>query len=212
MKMSRTIATLALCLPLAAEAEGTALGVKVGTLGYGLELDRSLSEKTTFRFGLNGYDKKYSETDSGIDYNYKLQWRSAAFLFDWHPWAGTFHTSYGLLYNGNKIKATAKGGSGTVTIGDTTYAAGTDLTGEISFNKAAPYLGLGWGNPVAPNKRFGFTTDLGVVYQGSPKVKLKSNSSLVSQSDLDTEARQLEQDLKDYKYYPLIAFAFSYQF
>jgi hypothetical protein len=193
-------------------AEGIALAPKVSTLGYGLELDVGLSEKTTLRLGGQTYSKTRNNTDSGIDYEYQFKWRSANAFFDWHPMAGVFHLSYGALYNDNKIKATSTS-TGALSIGNGTYPAGTTLNGEISFNKAAPYLGLGWGNQAGRDKHFTIAFDMGVVYQGSPKVKLTSNSSAPGiQEDLDREAKQLEEDLSGFKYYPYLALAIGYKF
>jgi hypothetical protein len=63
---------------------------------------------------------------------------------------------------------------------------------------------------VGARKSFDFAFDLGVVYQGSPRVTLRADG--VSQADLDKEARELQASLDDYKYYPVVAFTFSFQF
>ena len=42
----------------------------------------------------------------------------------------------------------------------------------MTFNKVAPYLGIGWGNPVQNGKGWGMISDIGVLFQGSPKTTL----------------------------------------
>lgn len=203
--LAALLAGTAAFLPLGAAAEGTALGIKASTLGAGVELAQSLSPRTNIRFGLNGYTHDFGSTEAGINYNFDLKLRSGTLLLDWHPFGGSFRATLGGLYNRNKIEGRA---SGDLNIGDNVYT--TTLNGEITFRRGAPYAGIGWGRPVGARKTFDFAFDLGVVYQGSPKVTLRAEG--VSQADLDKEARELEASLDDYKYYPVIAFTFSFQF
>lgn len=182
---------------------------RVGTLGLGVEYGHSLSEKMGIRFGLNGAARDFSSTESDIDYDFTMKLRSADVLVDWRPFGGVFFTSFGALYNKNKLTASAKT-SAPVKVGNTTYPSGTNLTGEVTFNTLAPYLGVGWGS--SP-KRTGFILrgDLGLVYQGKPKVKLSSNSG-ISQADLDRETSDLQSSVDDYKYYPHVGFSIGARF
>jgi hypothetical protein len=188
----------------------TALSARLSTLGYGVELTRALSPKSNLRFGLNNATFDRSATESGINYSMDLRLSSGSLLYDWHPFSGGFHTSLGVLYNANKLDAQAIT-TEPVTIGDTTYPAGTNLTGRIDFNRGAPYLGVGWGNAVGARKKTSFTFELGVVFQGSPNVKLNASAG-VSQSDLDKEERELRDELAEFKHYPVVTFGFGYKF
>jgi hypothetical protein len=114
--------------------------------------------------------------------------------------------------------------SGQVTIGNITYQASDlgSLTGLVDFDSVAPYLGIGWGNAVSADKKWGFTADLGVVFQGSPNIDLNATlgstaaANGVTQAQLDAEvAREeanLTDDLDDFDVYPVIAFGASYRF
>ena len=102
---------------------------------------------------------------------------------------------------------------------DGTYVG--SFTGELKFNSTAPYLGIGWGNPVAKGKGWGFVTDVGVLFQGSPKVSSTVTCTQAAvtagvcptmQQSVADGATQLESDLKNYKYYPVISIGVSYQF
>lgn len=205
VRLTALLAGAAAGLPLSVAAEGTTIGIKASTLGAGVELAHALSPKTNVRFGLNGYTYDFSSTESGINYHFDLKLRSGTLLLDWHPFGGSFRTTLGGLYNRNKIEGRA---SGDLTIGDNVYT--TTLNGAITFQRGTPYAGIGWGRPVGARKRFDFAFDLGVVYQGSPRVTLRANG--VSEADLDKEARELQTSLDDYKYYPVVAFTFSFQF
>ncbi len=190
-----------------------ALGVKAGTLGAGFEGTFGISERFNVRAGINNYSRKFEDTESDIRYDATLDLKNAGVFLDWHPFAGTFRLSAGLINNRNGIHLSATP-TANQQIGSTTYTPaqiGT-LTGDVTFKKNAPYLGIGWGNAVNKGSPFGFNFELGVAKQGSPKVKLTSSNSTVSQSDLDSEARSAETDLGDFKSYPVISLGLSYRF
>lgn len=160
---------------------GVAVGARISTLGVGGEVTAQLVPNLNIRLGGNGAEYDYDGTESGIEYDFDLKLLSGTALVDWHPWSGGFRVSGGAMVNGNEVDFQAKSVA-TYTIGDTTYTTaevGT-LSGEIDFNALAPYVGIGWGNAVDKNKRWGFTLDLGVVYQGTPDVELRTNGSLAS--------------------------------
>jgi hypothetical protein len=102
-----------------------------------------------------------------------------------------------VLYNNNELKLTGKPSAGsTYTINGVTYTAaqvGT-LTGTLTFNKTAPYLGLGWGN--RPGSKLGLSADIGALYQGSPKLSLSATGSVAGlSSNLEQERKSAEEDL-----------------
>lgn len=205
------LAAVGVCLPgTAPAAEGTALGIKASTLGIGLELTQSLAPHANLRVGVNGYSYDFTDTEAGIRYKFELDLRTGALLLDWHPFGGTFRVTAGGFYNKNELSARA---SGTLDIGNSTYTNAT-ADASVTFKKGAPYLGIGWGNPVARNKRFGFGVELGVLFQGSPDVELSAtaNGTPVNPADVDREEAQLESELADYDKYYVIGLTFSYKF
>jgi hypothetical protein len=214
----------ALLLSGAASAEGLGLSANASSLGLGLDLTKSFSPGLNGRLGFNSYNYNKSLTQSSIDYDASFKWQSAHALADWYPAQGTFRTSIGLVYNSNKLSLTAKPSAGsTYTIGNNTYTAAQvgSLTGEMSFSKSAPYLGIGWGNPVESGKGWGFVADLGVLYQGAPHVSLSSNcgsaiagTALCTQLATDTATQQskLSSDLNSFRWYPVFSIGASYQF
>lgn len=196
-------ACLALVLPVSAVAED-AVRAKVGTLGLGLEYRHGLSDHTALRVVLNGATTDGEFTDDDLEYDYEFKRRSGGVLFDWHPTAGTFFTAVGLLYNKNKVEANLSG-SGNVRIGSTTYTD-PEVSGDMEFQSVAPYIGVGWAwEPTS--KGLSMALEVGVLYQGSADVELRSGT--VSQSDLREEERDLEDE---FKYYPNISFAIGYRF
>ena len=160
-----------------AHAEGAGASVKGGTLGLGAEVSTQVSEKVTARIGFNAYDYKFTGTQSSVDYDIDLKLQTVSALADWYPWMGTFRTSAGLMYNNNKATLHGVPSAGaTYTVNGNSYAANSavqSMDGSMSFKPVAPYLGVGWGNPVAKEKKWGFVVDAGFLYQQSPETSLR---------------------------------------
>src|SRR6056297_1721923 len=80
-----------------AYAGKTSVGLKVSTLGAGVEVERSFSEKFGGRVGLNYFSYSYDGTEEDIDYDFDLELLSGALLLDWHPFSGSFRLTGGLF-------------------------------------------------------------------------------------------------------------------
>jgi len=201
---------------------GTGISAKVGTLGYGGELSVSISDNwVTARFGINSLHYNRNSTQSEISYDFKLQLKTASALLDFYPAMGSFRATIGLMYDNNSIDLTAKPTGATYTINGHIYPTSEvdSVRGSISFSKTAPYLGIGWGNPVAKGKGWGIVTDLGILLQGSPKTSLSAHCAASAlactpsaiQADVDAENAKLQNDLKNLKYWPVLSIGLSYQ-
>lgn len=218
--MNGKIIALCACavLPAFSHADGLAVSGKLGTLGLGIEATKAFSDSITGRIGLNGYNYHKSAVESGIEYDFKLKWQTLSALADWYPWQGSFRASAGLMYNNNKLGLAAKPSAGGYTINNVSYTAAQigSLDGAIKFNNAAPYLGIGWGNPVAQEKGWGVVADIGALYQNSPKATLNVTPGIGApatlQADVEAERRQLESALSSFRWYPVVSIGFSRQF
>jgi hypothetical protein len=196
---------------------GKGITGKVGTLGYGLEYSLGISERMTARFGLNAYTYKYNADSGAVNYDFKLKLQSLSALADWYPFKEGFRASGGLFYNNNKATLDATGATG-YTINGTSYSSaevGT-LQGTVSFNKLAPYIGVGWGNPVAKDKGWGVVFDIGALFQNQPKTSLVATcgtpatcSSL--QTAVAAENTKLKNDLSGFRIWPVLSIGASYQ-
>lgn len=212
LKLLRLFALTGLLVAGTAAADGFGLGVKAGTLGLGVEGTFGLSERFNLRVGANNYSYSMDETASGIQYDADLDLKSAALLLDWHPFAGTFRLSAGLMHNKNALHLLATPTSDQ-TIGGNTYTPadiGT-LSGDVTFKKSVPYAGLGWGNAARPG-RFGVSFEIGALFQGKPDVTLRASGGAVSQLDLRAEEQEAEADLEDFDMYPVVSLGFFFTF
>lgn len=196
---------------------------KIGTLGLGAELDIALTDSLGARIGLNSYSYQYNANSSTVNYDFHLKLQTVSALADWYPFDdSSFRTSVGVMYNNNKVNLTGQPTGGTYTINGNTYSS-TDvgsLQGTMSFNKVAPYIGIGWGKPAPYNRGWGMTTDFGVLIQGSPKTSLVATcgsaiagtaSCTQLQSDAAAENTKLQNDLGNFKLWPVASIGISYQ-
>lgn len=201
-----------------ADTGDIALGVKASTLGAGVEGTAGLLRGLNLRAGANALWFDFEADTSDINYDLKVDLLSFPAVLDWHPFKKSdFRISAGILINQNE--AELKGSSqASYTIGDNVYNAsdlGT-LSGKVDFNKLAPYVGIGWGNAVGRNENWSFSCDFGVVFQGEANIDLAASGPISSdpafQADLAREKKELEDELDDYKYYPLISLGVTYKF
>ncbi|MGE4543319.1 MAG: hypothetical protein AB7D06_04315 [Pedobacter sp.] len=194
-----------------------AIGVGPGTLGISADTTVGISSHLNARVGISAFNFDLKTTQNDIAYDLDVRLLSFPILLDWHPFSHRgFRISTGLVINKNKANVAATSQS-TYTIGDTEYTSSElgDLSGKLTFNTLAPYLGLGWGNS-EKNPHWSFVCDLGVVFQGKTDLSLKASGPIASdldfQAELEQERRELEDDLDSYRYYPVISMGVSYKF
>lgn len=205
----------AMMLLWAGSAQAIGLGVtgKAGSLGIGVEVTKSLVSMVNVRGGLNFLNYAFDQTEGGNDYDFDLKLKSFSVLVDLHPILGRgLRFSGGIIFNSNHLDMVSIA-SGSYSIGNQTYTGaevGT-LNGLVDFKSTAPYFGVGWGN--ATSGRFGLALDLGVVLQGTPQVSLTATGLVTSDptfvQELNREIQELENDISEFKYYPVISLGLS---
>ena len=215
------VATQLLCAEVGVTPYNTAL--KAGSLGAGLDISNMVNDKVALRANINGLRINRNENLSDISYDGTLTLLTVGVLADYYPFETSFRLSGGLYYNGNKLEGTATPASGeTIDLGDNNYIGVNQIgrvDAKIDFNKVAPYLGVGWGNKPTSGG-WGFTFDLGVMYQGSPEVYANAvpNASLPQSVkdqiavDVEKERKKIEDDASSYKWYPVLMLGVNYTF
>lgn len=204
---------------------------KLGTLGAGFDVTYDINPKLNARFNFNGGSLDADGVEDGVDYKGSFDLQTIGGLLDYHPSGGGFRMTAGLYSNSNEIKTTASGSGEKVILGennvDYTLQDDSSISSEIAFQSSAPYVGIGWGNAVGLNKRLSFSLDLGVLFQGIPEstltgkgfaqptdggaaIDLAANATV--QTQLAEEQENLNKDLEDFKYYPVISAGLAYKF
>lgn len=227
MKKTLLVAAIAALASTGVMADvGLGVGVKISTLGIGLDLTRAVTDSINVRGNMNYAAYDYNTSENSIDYRAKLKLQTIGVLADWHPLNNGFRVSGGLYLNGNKATLNAKPAAGsTITMNGTTYSMDADgvnsANGEVKFDSIAPYIGLGWGNAISKDSNWGVVADLGLMYQNSPKVSLDvqcganiSGTATCDQIQADAAAAraQLSSNIDSYKWYPVLSVGLSYRF
>jgi len=209
------LAVLALLLTSAANADNDfGIGVKVGTLGMGLEASWQPLPYMDIRIGTSSYDYDNDGRYGGLNYD-------AVFALDQYYATANFHfpispmrISAGVYSNGNEF----------LLVNDQFQDIGPYpgdqigvITSTTTFDGTAPYLGIGFDFTLAG--KVGLNLDLGVLWQGDPVVTLEVDGSLGQdpvdpgfQDMLDAEAQAIEDDMGDFKAWPVISLGFVYKF
>ena len=227
-------------IPAASHAQSVAsrfgAEAKISTLGIGGEGAFEVTHRINVRAGFNAFNFDHTFTKDGVTYGATLGLRSMTANVDLYL-LGPLHISPGaLLYNGFKVSANAAVASGnTFTLGGTTYESGSanPLHGALAMTvpKAAPELLIGVGNLVPRSGRhITFNFDTGIVFQGTltstlaltgqacapPNtsgvtcVEASTNSTV--QANVVAQQTKLNNDLKAFKYYPVVSFGIGWHF
>lgn len=196
------------------------VGGTVGTTGVGVEGKLAMSDNIALRGSVTTAPFSRTETIDGVEYDADLNFTNVGGFVDLYPFKNGFHISGG-AYGGDKSADLigTPGPATTVEIGGTTYTGaqiGT-LTGDVSYNDVAPFVGLGYDGFMKRSSNWSFNARAGVMFVGSPEVDLTAAGGLVSaspmvQAELQNEIANLEAELDDYKYYPVVTLGITRRF
>jgi hypothetical protein len=210
------------------------VGVKISTLGIGIEAATAVTQRSNLRGGFNFFNYNDAADQDGIRYDASLTLRSVQVTYDQYILGG-FHVSPGLLvYNGSSVQASASVPAGrSFSLADVRYFSNqaNPITGNatLKVRRAAPMVLLGFGNLLPRSQRhFGVNVDFGVVFQGSPDVSLNLTGSAcvvnptagcvnaatdpIVQSNIQREQDKTRDDLQPLKYYPVVSVGLSWKF
>ena len=221
--MKKFIALTALSFLTAAAAHAApvashmSVSVDAGTLGAGVTAQFDVSPRIDARVGVHGMNYSYNTTSQGVAYNGHLKLQSADIFADWHPFAGAFHLTGGVVVNDNRFNLSGQSAGGSYTFNGTTYSAAQvgSVDAKVTFNTLAPYVGFGWNTGHAGDAGLHFSSDIGVMYQGTPKAQITAsgaagNSALAS--DVAASQAQLQSDLNSFRFYPVVQIGLAYRF
>jgi hypothetical protein len=233
LKLGTNIARIAvlLCLPgtataAAADENNASVGsydndmawsVKAGTLGIVVDTTRYVSDRVNYRIWLSQSVNALNDVGRGpqppyATYSYDYMWQTLGALLDWHPLGGPFRMSAGLLLNNNNTYIEADISDGYYFIGRHTYPATgvSQPQGKLSYRHFAAYIGVGWGNAQARNRKWTFAGDVGLLYQGKPSVTLNATGNAPGlQDDLAIE----RADIRSTRgfWWPVLSFGIGYK-
>lgn len=195
-------------------AQEWATAVKISTLGGNVEVYRSFGDQFNAHVGFNYFTLDQDITgEEDYDATFSVGLMSISALGDYFPFESSgFRLTAGVFINLNQIDATLTP-KDEYTVGGDVYTPddlGT-LDANISFNKIAPYIGLGFGNPTGGDSGLGFTFEIGTFYQGGSIVDLTATGLLEPSAAQDQE-QKFEENLSWFKWYPVVSLGLTYKF
>ena len=194
-----------------------AVSAKTSTLGLGGEFTTAIRSDINIRGGINALNLDFDEQEIGdVEFDLGIDLSSYSVLVDWYAFNSSFRISGGIISMDNKVDLEARP-SENIEIGDVEFTpaqVGT-LYGSIESDEVAPYVGIGWGNPLTKSRRWGFTCDFGVAFTSTPDVTIAARGG-IEPPGFDEELAKLQGDIEDFfdkfKLYPVIAVSFFYRF
>lgn len=167
--------------------------------------------------------RDYSRDTGGNDFKGSLGYNRTALLGDWFVAGGGFRVTGGATFNQAKATMRASSHAGKITIGGVTYDAPSSLyyvQSDLSFPKAAPYLGLGWGHHQSPTAGFSFNVDAGAAIGTAKATPLAASPALANEialsptgkADLASENRQFQDTVHRFKAMPQLTLGVGYKF
>lgn len=197
---------------LAQDAGHVHVGVTGGTLGIGPEIGYRMNDHVGVRGNATFLGLSHDFDSNDLDYRGKARLKSGGLMLDVYPFGGGFRISGGARINGNDGRVRAVP-SRSVTVGNTTYTPaqiGT-ITGEAETKNFAPALTLGWAGRNAEG--FVFGVEAGALFQGRVRIRnFRNSTGLISAADLEAERLDIQDDVDDYKVYPILQLTVGYRF
>lgn len=207
-----------------------AVGITGGSAGIGAQLTTAIIPFVNVRAQFTAYDYSHSFDKDGIDYRGKLKLFSAGAFVDVYPFTRGPRLSAGLIGNGNKLKLKASCPD-TCNLGDLQVTGSEGrVDGKLDFRNFSPYLGIGLSNPMA-GLPFYLGFDAGVMFHGRPKPSLSASGTATvtdgngnSRNDVDLandpevqaavrqETSNLADDVKDFRFYPVVQLSLGWRF
>ncbi len=185
--------------------QGTSIGAQVGIFGIGGTVKSKISDTLALKAGFDTFKlNDYEVEDDTTKYNFDLKLQDFTLVGDYHPWAGSFKLSGGMIINNSVLDGditpnTRDNDRIEFDFNNKHYSYAVSELGSIQtkvdFDPVAPYVGFGWDTSFDKLEGFGFTFDLGVAYQGAAQAtyKLKYGAAL----DTDKRIAEETKDLPD---------------
>ncbi|MBB4659949.1 hypothetical protein [Parvularcula dongshanensis] len=217
------LAALSLIGVASAQVPGNAaFDVSAGTTGISGNAQVGLTSRLALRAGYNWLDYSADEQEyDDILYDGDLEFSGFGGFADLHPFANGFTVSGGVFVGDKSVRLDAEPQTD-VEIGDRVFTpeeVGV-MTGSAKFSDTAFFAGFGWDNALYKQGRLSFIARAGVMFAGEPDVALdatgldSADPTLAAElrRQLDEEALQLQNDIDEYAYWPVVTVGLGYRF
>lgn len=222
---TRTIIAVAIVVALGARAQASedpeeksypiSINAEIGTTGIGGTVGWRFLDHFGVRGGmhylsLTSPDYNIEDDASTTTYNARIYLQSEPLTLDIYPWKkSSFRISAGILFNQNEFTGNS---TGNVEINGNAYP-GEQLTFKITQDEFCPYVGIGGTFFYFDKaKRWSMGGEIGVAYTGSWSVSVANPTGGILLGDLIQEQQDLEDDIKNLKFWPVLKLSVSFRF
>lgn len=231
------VAALAfICTPFMAVAQSgnqpgdLDFGVNASSLGAGGEIRYVVTPWLAVRGNANGIGFVEATEIKGTLYDFDVKFASAGLIVDVHPFAPGFRVSVGARYGETEIDFKTRPRECPshdqcsvldVALGGDVVAAAVQGSvfsygeGSIKFNKFVPYVGLGYEGALYEPWGLRIGIDLGLAYQGKPKIIYRPKGEavlLMDEEDIQDRIRDAENQVKFLRFFPVVGLTVSRRF
>ncbi len=194
------------------------VGGSVGTAGVGIHAKAAFSDYVSVTGGFDYLKFGRDEVYDGINYEGDLKFSNFSGLVNFHPFKNGFNISGGAYIGDKTLDLTATPATN-VQIGDVSFTpaeVGT-LNGAASLKNLAPYAGIGYDGFMTASGNWSFNAKAGILFTGTPEISLVSTGGTLSndptfRAELTKEVNNLQRDIKDFKYYPVVSLGVTRKF
>jgi hypothetical protein len=203
---------------LPALGQRMAIAPRFSTMGGGADLVLRATDGLHVRLGAQAYSLTRDLETSDIEYEGEADLSTQHALLDIYPGGGGFRVTLGAVINGNELTARSTEDTIVVVNGVPYRVADVGvLTAEAVPDDLNPYASVGWGNPFRGG-RVKLMIDIGAFYQGEPEVELRANPNPGVilppgfEENLAAEERELQEEVSDYRVYPVVSVGVAFRF
>ena len=209
-----------------------AVGVNIGTLGFGVETATPLSRSFNLRGGANFVNFGLGFGIDSAQYEGQAHLQSGHVALDFHPMGSFFRISPELLIFRSAFSASVYvPGASTFELGNAvlTSSATDPVHGGASLSMqrtTMPALTIGWGNMLGERRRhWTVPFEIGAAYTGHYTMKLNlagtacynalyclSATSPDVQTNMHQEENNINETMKHFQVYPIVSTGFAYRF
>ncbi len=195
-----------------------AVGFTFGLLGPGFKGIAKINENINAKLMLSGFNIDNEDIEfSDIDYEGDFDLGAVMATVDWYPFdnkAKKLYFAGGLALVDFNFEADAKTDRN-IRFANKTLRPGDieSLTIDFEDNSVAPYIGIGWGNPISSNKRFSFQSELGLLFSlQDPDVSFTVVDPMnnVTAEDINQEIERVRDDYSGVNLYASVSVAYRF--
>jgi hypothetical protein len=195
------------------------IDASVGTVGLDANAQVALHDRVALRAGASWLAASVDDfEESGVSFDAEAERLGVGGYVDLHPFANPFTLTGGVFVGDSSADLDALPLED-VTLGDVTFTPEQvgALDGEASFGDAAFFAGLGWDPTLYSKGRLSFVARAGVMFMGDAEVELTAERLADDPTGelagaLAAEAAEIEDEIEDFAYYPVLTVGLSYGF